>query len=148
MDDSPALRIGSLNGTHVIVRPTRRVCPEASDYWDGNWVYATVEISAGAFRGEFEAQFRAEEFVRFQDQLRLLYERLTGGAKFDTMEASLKVEIEGDGRGHFRAACIATDDPAFGARLTFGIDFDQTELPDILRGLDAICEAIPVIGKP
>ena len=29
--------------------------PEASDYWDGNWVYATIQIRAGAFRGEYEA---------------------------------------------------------------------------------------------
>jgi hypothetical protein len=38
--------------------------------------------------------------------------------------------------------------PGIGNRLTFGLDFDQTELPEILRGLDAICAAFPVIGKP
>jgi hypothetical protein len=35
-----------------------------------------------------------------------------------------------------------------GNRLTFTIDFDQTEVPDIMRGLDAVCEAFPVVGKP
>jgi hypothetical protein len=35
-----------------------------------------------------------------------------------------------------------------GNKLTFRIDFDQTELPEILRGLDAICETFPVVGKP
>ena len=32
-----------------------------------------------------------------------------------------------------------------GNRLTFEIDFDQTELPAVLRGLDAICAPIPVV---
>lgn len=40
------------------------------------------------------------------------------------------------------------DQPGIGNRLTFGLDFDQTELPEILRGLDAICAAFPVVGKP
>jgi hypothetical protein len=32
--------------------------------------------------------------------------------------------------------------------LTFWVDFDQTDLPDILKGLDRLCEAFPVIGAP
>jgi hypothetical protein len=55
--------------------------------------------------------------------------------------------IVGDGKGHFHAACVAVDMWA-GDRLTFGIDFVQTELPEILLGLDAVCEAFPVVGKP
>jgi hypothetical protein len=43
---------------------------------------------------------------------------------------------------------VAVDEPGIGNRLTFGLDFDQTELPEILRGLDAICVAFPVVGKP
>jgi hypothetical protein len=129
VDDALAFRIGGSNREHVIVHPTRRERPEASDYWDGNWVYATVKVAARAFRGEFEAQLRAEEFVRFRDQLQVLYETLNGGAKFETMEGWLTVDIQGDGKGHFRAGCIAVDQPGIGNRLTFGLDFDQTELP-------------------
>jgi hypothetical protein len=141
-------RIGSSNRAHVIVSRVRRGFPDAKDHWDANCIYAAVEIAAGGFRGEFEAQLYAGDFVRFRDQLRPLYERLGGGAKFDTMEDSLKVEIEGDGKGHFHAACVAFDQPGVGNKLTFRIDFDQTELPEILRGLDAICETFPVVGKP
>lgn len=147
VDDEPAFRIGRSSREHVVVCVSRREHPEASDYWDGNWVYASVEIAAGVFRGTFEAQLRAEDFVRFRDQLRPLYENLGASATFDTMEGWLGIDIKGDGKGHFHAACTAVDQPGVGNRLTFGIDFDQTELPDILRGLDAICTAVPVIGK-
>ncbi len=132
----------------MVVHVTRRERPEANDYWDGNWVYATVKVAARAFRGEFEAQFRAEEFVLFRDKIHVLYETLKGGAKFETMEGWLAIDIQGDGKGHFHAACMAVDEPGIGNRLTFGLDFDQTEVPEILRGLDAICAAFPVVGKP
>jgi hypothetical protein len=67
--------------------------PEASDYWDGNWVYAIVKIAARAFRGEFEAQLRAEEFVSFRDQLRPLPESLKGHAEFETTEGWLIIDM-------------------------------------------------------
>jgi hypothetical protein len=146
--DSLAFRVGSPNREHVIVRPSRREHPEAEDYDDGNWVYATIEIVAGAFRGTFEAMLRAEEFVRFRDELRPLYEHLAGKATFDTMEGWLRIEVQGDGKGHFHAACEAIDQPGLGNRLTFKIEFDQTELPAIVQGLDAICEAVPLVGAP
>jgi hypothetical protein len=148
VDDSLAFRIGGSDDDHVIVRPSRRLFPELNDYWDGNWICATVDIAAGSFRGEFEGQFRNEEFVRFRDQLRVLYERIKGGARLETLEGQLAISVEGDGKGHFHAACVALDQPGIGNRLTFGLDFDQTELPDILRGLDATCAAFPVVGKP
>jgi hypothetical protein len=57
------------------------------------------------------------------------------------MEPWLHIEVSGDCRGHFRAACRATDQVGVGNTLTFTIDFDQTELPEILNDLDAVCDA-------
>ena len=146
MFDSLSFRVGSSNRERVIVRPSRREYPEAEDCDEGNWVYATLEIAAGAFRGTFEGCSRAEEFARFRDELRPLYERLSGKATFDTMEGGLRIDVQGDGKGHSHAACEAIDQPGMGNRLTFKIDFDQTELPAIVQGLDAVCEAVPVVG--
>ena len=147
MDAPLAFRIGSSNREHVVVSPSRRELANYEDRWDGNWVYATVRIAARAFGGEFEAQLRTEDFVRFRDALRPLDADLEGRATFATMETWLRIEIEGDGKGHFHAKCSAIDEPGLGNTLTFGVDFDQTELPDILRGLDAICVSFPVVGK-
>jgi len=147
--DTPSFRIGRSNAhVSVSVSPSRREFPELADYWDGNWVYATISIVAGGFRGEFEAQLRTEEFVRFRDELGPLHNSLVGRAKFDTMEEWLSIDIAGDGKGHFHADCVAIDMPGTGNRLTFGIDFDQTDLPEILGGLNAITKAFPVVGAP
>ena len=81
----------------------------------GNWIDTTIEVAAGSFRGEFEALLRAEEFARFRDQLRVLYETLKGGAKFETMEKPLAIEIEGDGKGHFHEPTTPTVSRRFGA---------------------------------
>lgn len=64
------------------------------------------------------------------------------------MEEWLSIDIAGDGKGHFRADCVAVDMPGTGNRLTFEIEFDQTDLPEILGGLDAISRAFPVVGAP
>jgi hypothetical protein len=143
--DGPAFRIGRSN-PQVIVSPSCRERPDATDYWDGNWICTTITLAAGAFRAEVEAQLRAEDFVRFRDRLRPLHAKLVGRAKFDTMEEWLSIDVEGDGKGHFRADCVAVDTPGTGNRLTFAIELDQTDLPEILKGLDAIALAFPVVG--
>ena len=156
MDEPLAFRIGHSNRAHVIVSashapvasPSRRERPRVIDYWDDNWVEVDIEIAAGAFRGAFPATVRTDEVLRFRDQLRPLYEKLTGRAVFDPMEPWLRIEVEGDGKGHFHASCKADDQPGIGNKLAFTVDFDQTELPAILKGLDAICEAFPVVGSP
>jgi hypothetical protein len=35
-----------------------------------------------------------------------------------------------------------------GNRLSFSLNFDQTELPALLNGLDEIAAAFPVVGQP
>ena len=145
--DAPSFRIGRASASHVTVSVSRREFPALTDYWDGNWVCATITIAAGALHGDFEALLRAEEFVRFRDQLRRLHDDLSGQARFDTMEEWLSIELEGDGKGHFRADCVAVDTGS-GANLVFAIEIDQTELPEIERGLDAITKAFPIVGAP
>jgi hypothetical protein len=108
----------------------------------------TLGCNTGGFRGAFRASLRTDEFVRFREQLGLLYENLDGRAEFQSMERWLSIRVSGDGRGHFEADCEARDDPSFGNALRFTLHFDQTELPVILRGLAALEEAFPVKGSP
>jgi hypothetical protein len=147
VSDDVQFRIGNRETEHIVVRVLGRERSEAKDYWDGNWVDARVRVAAGGFRGELGGALRTEGFVRLRNQLRLLGDDPAGNAKFETMEDWLSIAIVGDGKGHFHAACAAVD-VRTANRLTFGLDFDQAELPEILCGLDAVCEAWPVVGKP
>jgi hypothetical protein len=51
-----------------------------------------VKIAARAFRGEFEALLRAEEFVGFRDQLRPLPESLEDHARAIAVQQRLRAE--------------------------------------------------------
>ncbi len=45
-----AIVIGAASSEQLSMHVTRREFPEASDYWDGNWVYARATCSGGALR--------------------------------------------------------------------------------------------------
>ncbi len=143
---SPSFKIGASADSHLEVTVSARAHPACTDYWDGNWVRANVAIATGAFRGTYEATLRSEELLGFKNQLRPLGGALDGSATFKTMEEWLLIEVAGNGKGHFRAKCVAKDEAGIGAILTFEVLFDQTQLSEIVRGLDAICAAFPVLG--
>ena len=141
--------IGSLRDDHLVIDVTRREYPDAHDSGDGNWVFATVRTHAGAFVGEYEALLRTDELDRFRAGLARLHAELHGTATFESMEEWLTLVIEGDGRGHFRAKCVARDEAGIGNELRFELNFDQTEIPPMLASLDAVLAEFPVRGaKP
>ena len=140
-------RIGGNDSEYLDVKITGRTHP-AQDYWDGNWVNAEIEIDAGGFRGRYGAYLRVEELKSFRDAVARLYSADSKEAKFETMEEQLSIDIVGDGLGHFSADCEALDRAGSGNRLVFSLSFDQTEIPQILKGLDALTREYLVIGKP
>lgn len=147
VEDGLFFRIGFSSREHVIVRPN--IPNEASAPTDGelDWMDVTVEIAADGFRGSFSASMNGDDFVAFRDQVRPLYENLSGKARFAPMEDQLHLDIEGDGKGHFQLRGEALDKAGWGNRLTFAFELDQTELPALVTQLDAICEALRVVVR-
>jgi hypothetical protein len=144
----PAIVIGSEASEHVAIAVTRRQFPAAGDDWDGNWVFASVRLRVGAFRGDNEAMLRTDEIAHLRTGLVRLHAELAGTANFESMEEWLKMAIEGDGRVHFVARCEARDEPGTGNTLRFALHFDQTELRPVLASLGAVLKSFPVKGSP
>ena len=147
--DLTSVTIGSPDSEYLIIHVINREYPLSSDYYDGNWVGSTIKVSAGGFAGKITASLRSEEFVKFMNELSMLYEELSGQAHFTTMEQWLSITVVGDGLGHFEAQCQLSDNaPAGGGNtLYFTLHFDQTFIPGIIAGLKRIITAFPVIGK-
>jgi len=122
--------------------------PGASDYWDGNWVRAAVEVRAGGFRASVGGDVRAEELAQFHDQFARLQESLRGIAEFETMEEWLSIRVEGDGQGHMECRCIIRNHPDIGNRLDCTLATDQTFTRATVAELAAAVEAFPVVGRP
>lgn len=140
--------IGKRSSDFLAVQVQRRSHPQATDFWDGNWLAARVEVGAGRFHGTFGADFRTTEFREFEAALSRLHRLLEGDAAFETMEQQVKILVRGDGLGHFEARCTVLDEPGIGNRLEFVLSFDQTEIPEIVRGLSSVSEAFPTRGQP
>ena len=147
MAASTDILIGDPDGQRVLIQPQGRKHPGLFDYWDGNWIACEIHISAGGFRGGFEASLRSDEFQAFLTELESLDQTLEGTAAFSTMEGQLALAMTGDGKGHVRVRGEAQDLPG-GNRLQFEFDIDQTSIAEICRALERFMIAFPVTGTP
>lgn len=118
----------------------------AADSWDARWLVARVQLRVGSFEGRVDADLRAEELVRWRDELARLYETLKGEAAFETMETWLSLRMKTDGLGHMTVRGVVQDVPGTGNSLDFRLDLDQTDLPAVLEGLNAVCREYPAGG--
>jgi hypothetical protein len=138
----------SESGDSVRVEVLKYAHYGAESDWDKNWVKSKVAVKAGSFSGEYNAEFRTTDFDRFKKDFSALYDNLSGGALFSDLEGYLELRIVGDGNGHFEMKATANDKPGiYGSQLTFEMNFDQTYIKDIVRQLDRITEAFPVVGN-
>ncbi|QSE87669.1 cold-shock protein (plasmid) [Rhodococcus pseudokoreensis] len=46
---TPSLVVGSVDVDHLAIVVHSRSHPEATDYWDGNWVRSILRVRAGGF---------------------------------------------------------------------------------------------------
>jgi hypothetical protein len=142
------IRIGGAHREFLAITLLGRTHPEAHDYWDGNWVRATVEVVAGSFQGQVDGDLRADELATFHHEIAQLAESLAGEARFTTMEDWLSINAAGDGRGHIELSCEIRDQPGIGNLLAFRLSLDQTDLRPMVAQLGRALSEFPVIGRP
>lgn len=115
--------------------------PEESKQWPyEDWIVVNIRLGAGGFQGSFAAYFESRDFVQLRADLERLYKNLNGFASFEPTEEQLVMRIEGDGKGHFEAQCVAIDRAGDGNELSFTLQFDQTYIPRMLNDLDKVIQ--------
>ena len=107
-----------------------------------------MSVAAGGFRGRYVANLRTEELEQFRSEVQTLYEPLTGVAHLRTMEEQLKLELEGDGRGHVTCRGEARDVAGTGNVLRFELALDQTQLFGTMVQLSELLTRYPIRGSP
>lgn len=136
---------------HLMVEVLAREHPDKSDYWDGNWLTAVVDVASGAFRGNYHAALRAEEFVHFRDQLETLTEdREAPPAEFESMEPWLRFAVNrSEKHGHVHVSGRAQTEPFFDSHniFYFVIELDQDLLAATLDQLGELIDEFPVVGS-
>jgi hypothetical protein len=129
------------------LEPLGYAYPNSDSDFDRHWVKTKVNVVGGAFSGEYIAELLTEDYEIIKSGLSALYENLKGKAVFANIDGSLKVEIEGDGLGHFEANVSACDRPCLGAELNFILSFDQTSIKPMIKQLNDITRRFPVLGR-
>jgi hypothetical protein len=148
------LVVGRQSEDHIEIRVLKRTRPQANDYWDGNWVASEIAVDIPPWRATYPAQLRTEEFSRFRDQLREMYEGSGKEASFEPMEPWVRLTLELDALGHIAFAGDAGPE-GFGkffgqVRLNFRLTgvMDQTDLPPLIAELDEVVREFPTKGRP
>jgi hypothetical protein len=146
-----SFHIGTLGGEHVAVEVLAREHPDKSDYWDGNWLTANVDVACGPWSGSYHAALRAEEFAHFRDQLhRLGEDHEAPPAEFESMEPWLRFSVHrSDRHGHMRVTGRAQTEPFFDSHnvFYFVLELEQGFLSETLDQLGKVIDEFPVIGS-
>lgn len=142
--DMPSFAFGGEERERIEVSVHAYERAPVGDYYDDNWVRASVVVSVGSFSGNYDAAFLTSDFAAFREALRELHQSLTGVASFSTLEEQLSLQLAGDGLGHVLLKGIALDAPGTGNRLEFELALDQSYLLSALEGVDEIVSIFPV----
>jgi hypothetical protein len=137
-------------GDHVSVWVVGRQHPDSVDFWDGNWLVASVQIAAGGFRGDIAASLRADELRGFRENLERLDQDGAGEAVLKTMENWITLDVRVSPTGRLHVSGDLRDQPGMGNRLSFTLDTDLaiSDLTPMIRSLRAIERSFPVQGQP
>jgi hypothetical protein len=135
------------NDFSLEIEPLRLMFPNAQTDRDRNMISIKIIINAGGFKADYIAEIMTVDFEKFKQELKRLYDNLSGYANFDCLERYLMINIKGDGLGHFIADCEAIDKPGFEeSTLRFTLHFDQTKINDLVYQLDLITKEYPITG--
>ena len=114
------------------------------EYYDDNWLTVEICVHAGGFHGKTCAALITSELVKSASELSLLFETLSGSAKFETVEDQLSLQLVGDGKGHIELRGEVADRAGDGNRLSFTLQFDQSQLGISIRQLEKVTLQFPV----
>jgi hypothetical protein len=141
------IRLGGDEAEYLLLTLHGRNRPDSADYWDGNFLWCTAEVIAGAFHGSVSNVVRNEDLIRFLTRLELLYQQLDGEALFDTLDNWIDVRVIGNGQGRIEVRGQLCDNPVGGNALEFRLYLDQTFLPPAIGRLRAAVDAFPIVGR-
>jgi hypothetical protein len=135
-----------LNGLQIWVHG--RQFPEATDYWDGNWLRITARCRAhGANVWTTGSILNLPALVSWLAELEDMNRSLTGEANLVPLEPELSVTLTADGLGHISMEVDITPDNMTQEH-TFRFELDQTYLEPVIESCRKIINDYPIRGTP
>lgn len=133
------------SGNYLRIEPLTRLQFGSDIMSDRNWIDTRISVKAGGFIGQYTMLISTGDFEYFRRDLAGLYDDLAGKIKFSPLEGQLTLDITGDGIGHFRVSGEARDNVGFGNQLYFKLNFDQTNIKELVSQLEGITRDFPIV---
>ena len=141
-DDEPDLKLGGLS-----LWAEARERPDDDDYWDGNWLIIRAKVEAPGSSVELRGPWlRTDEVASFLIEIEAMSKDLRGRAALAPIEPAITVTLEMGSLGQIAVHIEATPDH-MSQRHSFHFGFDQSYLPEIIRGCRKILVRFPVKGS-
>jgi len=124
-----------------------RQFPEASDFWDGNWLMVSAHCeSMGAKVWAQGPIIHLSEILHWLNGLKELNKTVEGEAELPCMEPELRAKVVLDklGRGSLFVT-ITPDHLKEHHRFTFSVD--QSYLPVVIKDLQRVLDKYPIKGN-
>jgi hypothetical protein len=141
-------RIGRTETEYISIRIVGRTNP-VRENWEVNLVDVDVELAVGGFKGLFVTKLALGHLTSLRNELAQLHSSDLRELAFEPYlspyNSNLIFKIKGDGLGNFNADFDVADEP--GNQLEFRLSFDQTEIPEMLNGLDAMLTEYPFLNN-
>ena len=136
--------INGLTTDKVEIIVLNRTHPEATDKWDGNWLNAYAEITAGRFNGKGDIFLRCDELQQFAKDIDLLIQVEINDAVFSPMEPWLCLSIKSDNSSKYRISGEITDRLGTGNILKFFFELDRGCTEKVAEGIKETINVFPI----
>jgi hypothetical protein len=122
-----------------------RQFPDATDYWDGNWLRVTAYCiyPHSAVRIQNDSCVRLDELAALLSGCERMYSTLSGNAELQCMEPYLAVELSASTNGHIGVKLSVTRDHCKETH-EYEDEIDQSYLPGIINSCQAILAKFPM----
>jgi hypothetical protein len=112
MSDGGEIVIGNVGADNVSLHIMRR--------WpDGSGSGAKIKVQCDGWTGTINGVFHKGELYRFAQEVRALYQDLSGTARLEPLEPNVALTLTGDGKGHITVQGVARNRFETGTQLMF-----------------------------
>jgi hypothetical protein len=125
-----------------------RPYPDATEYWDANWLRVTASYSSAHSRVVIGGPIlHLAEISDLIDGARELHATLSGEAALRCIDANLQMTLTSQARGEIAVHIEMTPDHGSESHV-FEQVLDQSYLPALIRACEGVLERYPIKAEP
>lgn len=149
MNEGFEIRFIGEHAEFLSLRVLDQVSPHSKEYWEYILLNAEFEAQVSIFQGKVTHQYlHIDRLTRFSNELRTLYNKLTGVAILETIDGWLRIQVIVDKVGHVKITGFVKGGSYDDNTLNFALTTDQTFLVNPMQQLQLVLDQFPLPRRP